>query len=297
MIRPAHLLKEQFARILGSLRRRRFESDFDEELEAHLALLTERFVRQGLSPDEARYAARKQFGGVTQMKNELRDRSRFRPVEALLDDSAYVLRQLRKSPVFAMAAVLTLAIGIGANTAIFSLVDQLILRLLPIRDPQAVVLLAGRGHHYGGNNGRNALSYPMYQDFRERNPVFSEMMCRYSIPMTIGASARTEIVNGEFVSGNYFNFLGIGPVIGRVFTAQDDLYAGAHPYAVLSYAYWQSNFAGDPRVIGQVIRVNNYPLTIIGVSQRGFDGVEPGLPNQIRIPVTMAPTLRPAFTN
>jgi predicted permease len=212
-------------------------------------------------------------------------------------DIQFALRTFRKSPVFTAVAILSLALGIGANTAIFSLVDQLILRLLPVRDPRSVVLLAGRGRHYGGNNGRNALSYPMYQDFRDRNPVFSEMMCRYSIPVTVGVSSRTEVVNGEFVSGNYFHLLGIGPALGRVFTAQDDLHAGAHPYAVLSYAYWQSNFAGDPRVVGQVIRVNNYPLMIVGVSQRGFDGVEPGLPNQIRIPIAMAASVRPGFNN
>ncbi len=137
----------------------------------------------------------------------------------------------------------------------------------------------------------------MYQDFRDQNSVFSEMMCRYSIPVTVGVSSHTEVVNGELVSGNYFHLLGIGPAIGRVFTAQDDLHAGAHPYAVLSYAYWKSNFAGDPHVIGRVIRVNNYPLTIVGVSQRGFDGVEPGLPNQIRIPITMAADVRPGFRN
>ena len=218
-------------------------------------------------------------------------------MKQLAQDIQFALRTFRKSPIFTAVAILSLALGIGANTAIFSLVDQLILRLLPIKDPKAVVLMAGRGHHYGSNNGRNALSYPMYQDFRDRNPVFSEMMCRYSIPVTVGVSSHTEVVIGEFVSGNYFHLLGIGPALGRILTAQDDLRAGAHPYAVLSYAYWKSNFAGDPGVIGQVIRVNNYPLTIVGVSQRGFDGVEPGLPNQIRIPITMAPVVRPSFTN
>jgi predicted permease len=213
----------------------------------------------------------------------------------LAQDVQFALRTLRKSPVFMAVAIASLALGIGANTAIFSLVDQLILRLLPIRDPRSVVLLAGRGNHYGGNNGRNALSYPMYQNFRDKNAVFSEMMCRYSLNLTVGAASHTQVVNGEFVSGNYFHLLGIGPAIGRVFTAEDDLYAGAHPYAVLSYAYWQSNFAGDPHVVGQTILVNNHTLTIVGVSQRGFDGVEPGLPNQIRIPVTMAPTIRPSF--
>ena len=144
MSRFWHVLKEQFSRIRGSLTRRTFEGDFDEEVEAHLALLTERFVRRGLSPDEARYAARRQFGGVTQMKNELWDRSRFRPLEAVLQDSTYVVRQFRKSPLFAVASILTLALGIGANTAIFTLVDQLILRLLPIKDPSKWLLWSAK---------------------------------------------------------------------------------------------------------------------------------------------------------
>src|SRR6185312_1917208 len=208
-------------------------------------------------------------------------------MKRLAQDLQFALRTFGKSPVFAAIAILSLALGIGANTAIFSLVDQLILKLLPIKDPQSVVLLAGKGHHYGGNNGKNALSYPMYQNFRDKNQVFSEMMCRYSQTVTVGVSSHTDVVGGEFVSGNYFHLLGIGPALGRVFTAQDDLHPGAHPYAVLSYSYWQRAFGGDPHVIGQTIRVNNYPLTIVGVSQKGFDGTEPGLPSQVRIPMMM----------
>lgn len=215
----------------------------------------------------------------------------------LVQDVIFAVRGFRKSPAFTAVAVLSLALGIGANTAIFSLINQLILRLLPIRDPKSVVLLAGRGRHYGGNNGRNALSYPMYQDLRDHNVVFDGMMCRYGLPLTVGTSSQVEVVGGELVSGNYFSLLGIGPALGRVFTAADDLHPGAHPYAVLSYAYWKTRFGGDPKVLGQTIRVNNYPVTIVGVSQKGFDGVEPGLPAQIRVPMMMAQSIRPGFTD
>lgn len=292
MIRPMRPLKEQLARILGSLRRRRFEGDFDEELEAHLALLTERFVQRGLSLNEARYAARKQFGGVTQMKDELRARSRFRPVEAVLDDSAYVLRQLRKSPVFAMAAVLTLAIGIGANTAIFSLVDQLILRLLPVRDPQQVVALSEVGQFYGDSQNPGTItpmSYPMYQDVRDHNQVFSQMMCQRRQDFTVNLSSESEVVSGEWVSGNYFSLLGLEPALGRLLEAKDTLYSGANPYVVLGYSYWVNHFGADRRVIGRTIRVNDYPLTIVGVIRSGFDGLEPGLRANIFVPITMIP--------
>src|ERR1019366_4490052 len=120
--------------------------------------------------------------------------------------------------------------GIGANSAIFSLINQLILRPLPIRDPQRVVLLSGKGRHYGSNNGRNALSYPMYQDLRDHNAVFDGMMCRNGTFMTVGASSQIEVVGAEIVSGNYFPMLEIGAALGRVFTAADDLHPGAHPY-------------------------------------------------------------------
>ena len=210
-------------------------------------------------------------------------------------DIKFALRSFRKSPVFTTVAVLSLALGIGANTAIFSLINQLILRPLPIRDPQSMALLKGVGRHYGRNNGYNAFSYPMYQDIRDRNTVFAGMMCRYSLTANIGTSSQVEIVQSELVSGNYFPLLGIGAVRGRVFNASDDLRAGEHPYAVLSYAYWKSRFAGDPAIVGQKIQYNNYPLTVVGVSQPGFDGMEPGIPAAVFVPVMMTPQVRPGF--
>jgi predicted permease len=217
-------------------------------------------------------------------------------VHQFFQDLVYAVRTFRKSPVFTAVAILSLALGIGANSAIFTLVDQLILRLLPIRDPRSIVLLAGVGRHYGGNNGRNALSYPMYQDLRDRNPVFDGMMCRYRMPLTLGLEGQAEVASSELVSGNYFPLLGVRPAIGRLFTAADDLHAGAHPYAVLSYAWWQTRFAGDPGIVGQTISANNYPLTIVGVAQPGFDGMEPGLPSKVFVPMAMAAAVRPGFT-
>jgi predicted permease len=288
-----HFLKEQAARIRGSLERRKFESDFHEEVEAHLALLTELFIERGLSPEEARYAARKRLGGVTQMKNELRDRSRFGLLEAVIQDCGYVLRQLRKSPVFATAAILTLAIGIGANVAIFSLVDHLILRLLPVQDPQRVVALVGMGKFYGDSQGYSPSSYPMYEDIRDHNQVFSQTMCRRPRDFTVSISSESEVVSGESVSGNYFPLLGIRPAVGRLFSAADTLHAGANPFVVLSYAYWINHLGGDRSAIGRTIRVNNYPFTIIGVIRPGFDGLEPGLAAGIFVPITMVPVIEP----
>jgi predicted permease len=206
---------------------------------------------------------------------------------AILRDFRYCLRTLRKSPVFLAVAVLSLALGIGANTAIFTLIYQLILQPLPVRDPEQLVMLAGRGKHYGGNNGPDRISYPMYQEIRDKNQVFSGMFCTY--PSTVSASFQgsTELIGADFVSGNYFPVLGIGAAAGRVFTASDDLIQGGHPLAVLSYGYWRARFGEDRGIVGKEIVVNGRSLTIIGVSPAGFDGVEPGRAPQIRIPITM----------
>jgi predicted permease len=215
---------------------------------------------------------------------------------AVPQDLRYAFRTLRKAPLFSAVAVLSLAFGIGANTAIFTLIDQLILRRLPVKDPRQLVMLAGRGRHYGGNNGHDKLSYPMYQDIRDKNQVFNGMFCTHRNEMSASFEGRSELVSSESVSGNYFRVLGIGAAIGRVFTGSDDLYQGGHPLVVLSYGYWKSRFGGDRAILGKKIIVNGYPLTVIGVSQAGFDGVEPGYAPQIRVPITMANSLPPGGT-
>src|SRR5712692_759249 len=150
----------------------------------------------------------------------------------LLQDLRYAVRTLRKSPLFVSVAVLSLALGIGANTAIFTLINQLILQYLPVHNPEELVLLTARGNHYGSNTGPNALSYPMYQDFRDKNQVFSGMFCRHGDVMSVNFGGRTELVATETVSGNYFRVLGVGATLGRVFNASDDLMQGGHPLAV-----------------------------------------------------------------
>jgi predicted permease len=215
---------------------------------------------------------------------------------AIFQDLRYALRTLRKSPLFVLVAVLSLALGIGANTAIFTLINQLILQYLPVPHPEELVLLTARGNHYGSNSGPNALSYPMYRDFRDRNEVFRGMFCRHAETISVSFEGRTELAAGEFVSGNYFPVLGVGAVLGRVFTASDDLMQGGHPVAVLSYGYWKTRFGGDRGVLGKKMVVDGYPFTIVGVSQAGFDGVAPGYSPQIRIPITMQDSLPPGQT-
>ena len=202
-------------------------------------------------------------------------------------DFGYALRTLRRSRGFAAVAALTLALGIGANTAIFTLLDQVLLRLLPVKNPQQLVLLTMRGRHYGNNWGGNAISYPMYRDFQDHNEVFSGMFCRFPEHVSMTFGGQSERVAAELVSGTYFNVLGVGTAVGRAFTPEDDRVPNGHPLAMLSYDFWKQRFGGDSQIVGKTILVNNHQMTIIGVAQEGFDGVELGHATKIFVPVMM----------
>jgi predicted permease len=208
-------------------------------------------------------------------------------------DIQFALRAFRKSPVFTVVALLSLALGIGANTAIFSLLDQVLLRLMPVKNPQELVLLHMEGFHYGSNWGYNSLSYPMYRDLQDHNSVFAGMFCRRLGDFSFGLPGQTERARGELVSGTYFHVLGLGAAVGRMFTPDDDRVPGGHPVAILSYSYWQSRFAGDRSIIGKTVLVNGHNFTLIGVAQRGFDGLDFGNPTQFFVPIMMQPQLMP----
>ena len=203
------------------------------------------------------------------------------------NDLTFALRSFRKSPVFTAVAVLSLALGIGANTAIFSLLDQILLRLLPVKNPQELVLLSMKGFHYGGNWGGNALSFPMYRDFKANNKVFTEMFCRFPYRVSLGYNGQTERIAGELVSGTYFPVLGVGAAIGRTFTPDEDRIPNGHPVVMLSYDYWKTRFAGDPSIVGKNVAIDGHNYSIVGVAEQGFDGVELGYTTQVFIPVMM----------
>ncbi|MBV9613807.1 MAG: ABC transporter permease [Acidobacteriaceae bacterium] len=212
------------------------------------------------------------------------------------NDIRYAVRGFRRTPLFTAIAAASLAFGIGANTAIFSLLDQVLLRVLPVKHPEQLVLLTMRGHHYGNNWGANAISYPMYRDFRAHNQVFSDMFCRFSIELGLGYGQRTERVPAELVSGTYFPVLGISASLGRLLTPDDDRVQGGHPLAVLSYSFWQTRFAANASILGKTVVVNGYPMTVIGVAQPGFDGVELGHTTKLFIPIMMQPRMMPDWT-
>jgi predicted permease len=208
-------------------------------------------------------------------------------------DLRYALRTLRRTPGFTIVAVLTLALGIGANTSIFTLLDQVLLRLLPVKDPQSLVLLTMRGHHYGSNWGSNATSYPMYKDIQAHNEVFSGMFARFPVYASVTIGKQAERVKGELVSGTYFEVLGVGTALGRAFTPDDDRTPHGHPLVVLSYNFWKQRLGGNPDIIGSTMLVNNQKMTVIGVAQAGFHGVELGEPPAIFVPMMMQVELMP----
>src|SRR5438046_6078090 len=209
------------------------------------------------------------------------------PMMNMVGDIRYATRVLAKSRVFTAVAVLTLALGIGANTAIFTLLDQVLLRLLPVKDPQQLVLLTMRGRHYGSNWGGNAISHPMFRDFRGHNEVFSDMFCRFPTAASISFGQQGELVSVDLVSGTYFSTLGVVPAIGRILPPEDDQVPSGHPFVVLNYNFWKTRFAGDPQIVGKTLTLNNYKMTVVGVAPASFDGVELGFSPKIFIPIMM----------
>src|ERR687887_1663852 len=204
-----------------------------------------------------------------------------------MNDLKFACRQLLKNPGFTAVAVLTLALGIGANSAIFSLVDAVLLKTLPVDQPEQLVVVSA------GQPGKGIpFSYPVFREMRERNAVFSGMFARSTLPMSVSGGGQSERVSGELVSGNFFAVLGVNPHLGRVFTEADDQTPGAHPVAVVSHNFWQRRFGADPQVVGRTIHLNSYPFTVIGVAAQDFHGLEVGVAPDVRIPLMMNDQVR-----
>lgn len=221
-------------------------------------------------------------------------------MNGLMQDVQYALRQLRKHPGFTAIAVLTLAVGIGANAAIFSLVDQVLLKRLPVAEPDRLVMLkftgsdTGHTDSYGGSE-QEYFSYPMYRDLRDQNTVFEGMVAMFPTQVGVQWHNTPSLANSELVSGNYFSVLGLKPAIGRLFIPEDAAARGAEPFVVLGYRYWTQHFDSDPSVVNQGILINGNPFTIVGVAQPGFNSVIGGTVPDFFVPITMKAQMTPQW--
>jgi len=306
------------SKLRGLFLKRRLEQEMQDEIDAHLEMQIEDNLRLGMTPEEARYLALRKFGGVEQVKETHRERRSLAPVETVLHDLKYGLRMLRRSPGVTAVAVLSLGLGIGANTALFSVVDAVLLKNLPVEDPEHLLVFewqAGRPYRLSGMSGTSnvdgppgtrSLSLFRYDVFEKLHRAqsatpespLSDLFAFAPLPeLTAKLSDQAEIINGQAVSGNYFTGLRLNPALGRAITTEDDR-PDAAPVVVLSYRLWRDRFGANPNYIGQQLKINQQSLTIIGVAPRGFDGtLQVGFYPAVTVPLSVEPLLRGENTN
>lgn len=270
------------------LRRSHLERDMDAELRIHLETYADDLVRAGIPRDEAMRRARREFGGLERAKEECRDARGITFFESLLQDIRYALRTLRNSPVFTVIAIFTLALGSGANTAIFSLIDTVVLRMLPVRNPQELVQLSRFDPSRGGQ-GDLYFTNAIWEQVRyHHDDLFSSALAWSTDRFDLAQGGAVQNANGIFVSGDFFNALGVRPAVGRLLTVADDQ-RGCPALAVISYGFWQDHFGGAPNALGSTLSLNHHPFQIIGVSSPGFYGLDVGTKFDIAIPICSAP--------
>jgi predicted permease len=297
-------------RLRGLLGIRKADLDIDDEIQAHLDLLTERFISQGMTRDEATAVARRQFGNVTLLKEEHREMRGIRFVDTLFQDLKYGVRMLLKGKAFTTVAVLSLALGIGANTAIFSIIDAVLLKELPVSHPKQLVLFRwlglGKGviHSIGGSIDGDpiaglptsiSMSYPAFERFRDQNQTLASVFTFSGIDLILNAGGQSDMVGALAVSGDYFTGLGAPVVLGRVLTNEDEK-PDAEPAAVISHRCWQRRFNSDPSVIGKVVYFSRKPFTIVGVMAPGFLGTPyVGSSPEIIVPMAFLSEVSPGY--
>src|SRR5438105_3551338 len=290
-------------------RSKRLLEELDADIREHIERETQDNIDRGMTPEEARYAAVRKFGNVTRVKEETREVWSFVWVEQLWQDIRYGLRMLTKSPGFAAVAILTLALGIGANTAIFSLIDSVMLRALPVENPSQLVLLKWgarnapniHGYMTSGDCPMNVMpgaanpygcsfSEPMFREIAQANVFAATTAFANSGRLNLTGNGPATVIKGQLVSGDFFRTMGLEAAAGRLFEAADDKQSAA-PVAVLNYGYWQSAFGGSRDVIGHTIELNNVPFTIIGVAEQRFTGVTPGSDYDVWLPLSDAQSI------
>ncbi len=278
-------IRHQLARLKTLVRRNRLDSELAEEIALHVELRRQALIADGMDPRDADHEARRRFGNVTAIREETRDMWGFPTLDSLAQDARYGMRMMRRSPTFTVIAVLSLAIGIGATAAVFSLADTVLFRKLPVRNPDELVIvrwisgpvlpfdsLSGTGSQGDTENSSTSFSLAAFKALREQGAAQADVIGFAELyRVSIGTGTQVELASGQAVSGNYFDVLGVPPAAGRPITDQDDR-PGAPAVAMLSHATWQRRFNGSPDIIGQRITINSIPVTIVGVTPRGFHG-------------------------
>ncbi|MBO0800128.1 MAG: ABC transporter permease, partial [Blastocatellia bacterium] len=270
-------LSQLWRRLLLYMRRDQFDRELEEEMRFHLEMKAEENLAAGVSPEEARYAARRQFGNQTLLQEVSRDMWGFRFLETLFQDLRYGARMLLKHPAFTFTAALTLALGIGVNTALFTVFDAFMLKPLPVKDPDSLVNFNGVDR----NGGRRELfSYLDYLDYRDHNTTLTELVAWEIAVVALGEAQvgydlsveGADYVFGQIVSANYFAALGAKMDLGRGFLPEEDRTPGTSPVIVLSHQFWQRQFDSDPHIVGKIIRLQGHSFTVVGVTAREFVG-------------------------
>lgn len=291
-------LRAWLLRLGGAFNKERRDRELAEELESHLQMHIEDNLRRGMTPDEARRRALVKLGGLEQTKERYRERWGLPRLETVWQDARFGLRMMRKTPGFTAVIVLTLALGIGINTGIFQIFNALALRPLELPGSQRVLTLYQTFHlnqgpmHRNVHGSENLFSYYEYMEYRNQNHVFSGLLSYAPfVEVTLGGEQSRQLL-GTLASCNYFDVLGVRPVLGRTFIESDCAQTGNGAVVVLSDEMWRNAFAADPAVLGRTVSLNRVPLTIIGVTPRGFEGTE-ATPSTFWTPLTMQPVIYP----
>lgn len=272
-----------------SSRRAAFEREMQDEMQTHLELYQADLRRRGVPDDEARRRALAEFGSVAARKEECRDAVGLRLLDELRGDVSHAFRLLRRSPAFTVVALLSLGLGIGANTAIFSLIDTVLLKTLPVEDPQRLFFVDNSGGKSGGSNGP---PYPCFERLRDHNRFLSGIAAFDERLFKVSIDGVPERVRGQYASGSYFDLLGVRAIHGRMLTPADDSQpgrGGPHgPVAVISHGFWTRRFGSDPAVLGKSVQVGTQWVTIVGVTPQEFFGLQVGAPLDITLPMMLA---------
>jgi predicted permease len=283
-------------RLLNWFRRDALEQDLDRELRYHMDHRIADLMQSGLDEPRARRQARLELGGLAQVQEEVRDVWLTRWLRDFVYDLRFSARSVVRSRSFAATTVVSLALGIGATTAIYSLVDQVILHALPVREPERLVLVDWKGDPVANGFGsRNLMSYPICRDLQLHNQIFEGVLCRAATTVTLSTGGEHKPVAAEIVSGTYFSVLGVQPALGRVLGTADDETPGASAVVVLTYDFWRTQLAGASDIVGRKVLINQHPMTVVGVAAPTFRGIDVGEVPSLWIPASMSAEAIPGF--